>query len=84
MASHIGFYGAIWDGKRVRVEPLTPLFDLSTHRMERDDRYAIASSLDALTLAACDLQAHYRALDTDARAERAPSGYYSQLQTARG
>ena len=26
-----GYYGAVWDGKRIRVEPLTPIFDLSTH-----------------------------------------------------
>jgi len=80
----MGFYGAIWDGDRVKVEPLTPLFNLSTHRMEQDDRFAIASSLDALVAAAHNLTTHYQALDTEARANHVPSDYYSRLQKARG
>ena len=83
-ASYMGFYGAIWDGDRVKVEPLTPLFDLSVHEMECDDRYTIASSLDALILAVRDLQVHYQALDAEARVNHAPLGYYSRLQKARG
>ena len=30
----MGFYGAAWDGERVRVEPLSPRFDLAIHRKE--------------------------------------------------
>ena len=39
----MGFYGAAWDGERVRVEPLSPRFDLAIHRKERNARHAIAS-----------------------------------------
>ena len=48
-----GFYGAAWDGRRVRVEPLTPLFNLSTHWKERKARNAIASSLLGCICCSC-------------------------------
>ena len=71
----MGFYGAIWDGACEGRAPNPSL--------RLDDRDAIASSLDAFILAARNLQAHYRALDTEARANHAPSDYYSCLQKAR-
>ncbi len=45
--SYFAFYGALWDGDRVRVEPLTPGFDLAR---ESKTRETIASSLDAFVL----------------------------------
>ncbi|KAI0252373.1 hypothetical protein BJV78DRAFT_350633 [Lactifluus subvellereus] len=85
MGSYLGFYGAAWDGVRVRVEPLTPIFDLSTHWRETKARHAIASSLDALIVAVRNIQAHYDAVEAEAKANPVPSREYDlHLQKARG
>ncbi|KAL5526108.1 hypothetical protein ACEPAG_7446 [Sanghuangporus baumii] len=43
----IGFYGCLWTGKNIHVEPLTPMHDLMVHWTDETSRNAIASSLDA-------------------------------------
>ena len=70
--SSFGFYGAAWDGERVRTEPLTPNFDLVTHWSESDARHVIASSLDALVVAVDSIQAHYKSIEAEAKAKLAP------------
>jgi hypothetical protein len=52
------FYGALWDGDRVKVESLTAGFVLATHWRERKSREAIVSSLDEFLLAVDNIQAH--------------------------
>lgn len=69
---YLGFYGAAWDGKRVRVEPLTPLFDLSTHWRETKARYVIAASLDALMVAVDSIEAHYNSIEAQAKMNPTP------------
>jgi hypothetical protein len=61
--SYLGFYGAVWDGERARVEPLTVGFDLATHWRETKAR---ASSFDALALAVQNIEAHYQRIRADA------------------
>ncbi|KAG6847753.1 hypothetical protein H0H93_006195 [Arthromyces matolae] len=60
--STFAFYGAVWNGTYVQVEPLTPTFDLSTHYMDLKGRHAIASSLDAFKEGVKRIEAHYREL----------------------
>ena len=79
--SYLAFYGALWDGDRVRVEPLTG-FDLTTHWMERKTRDTIASSFDALVLAVENIQAHYDKIEAEARVNPAPKPYNPQVQRA--
>lgn len=81
---YLGFYGAVWDGKHVRVEPLTPLFDLSTHWREANERFAIAASLDALVLAVNNIEAHYKSIEAEANVNFPPKRYDRDLQKARG
>jgi thiamine kinase-like enzyme len=82
--SHLGFYGALWDGNRVRVEPLTPIFDLSTHWREKRARHAIASALDALMAAVDNIEAHYKSIQADAKANQFQWRTTLFLQKARG
>ena len=81
----MGFYGAAWDGERVKVEPLAPGLDLATHWRERNDRHAIASCFDALVLATKNIEAQYRSIkaDADALANQVYSAYDPHIQTAR-
>ena len=58
----MGFYGAVWDGDRAKVEPLGPLLDLTAHWMEEGDRGAMASYFDAFVLATENIQAHYESI----------------------
>jgi len=83
--SYLGFYGAVWDGKRARVEPLTPIFDLSTHWKETKARWTIAASLDAFMVAANSIEAHYKSIEAEAKVNPTPpEGYNLDLQKARG
>ncbi|TFK50474.1 hypothetical protein OE88DRAFT_1808792 [Heliocybe sulcata] len=84
MGSYMGFYGAAWDGRCVKVEPLTPLFDLSTHWKERKARYAMAASLDALVAAISNITAHYRSIVTDATENPQSSEADPRVEKARG
>ncbi|KAF8346740.1 hypothetical protein F5887DRAFT_1158236 [Amanita rubescens] len=85
MGSYLGFYGAVWDGKRVRVEPLTHIFDLSTHWKETKARWTIAASLDAFMVAANSIEAHYKSIEAEAKVNPTPpEGYNLDLQKARG
>ncbi|KAF8339438.1 hypothetical protein F5887DRAFT_979972 [Amanita rubescens] len=84
MGPYLGFYGAVWDGKRVRVEPLTPLFDLSTHWRETKARCAIAASFDALMIAVNSIEAHYNSIEAEANVNSPPERYDRDLQKARG
>ena len=79
----MGFYGAAWDGERVKVEPLAPGLDLATHWRERNGRHAIASCFDALVVATEHIQVHYRSIEAEARANQAHSAYDPHIQTAR-
>jgi hypothetical protein len=58
----MGFYGAVWDGDRAKVEPLGPLLDLTTHWMEEGARDAMASYFDAFVLATENIRAHYETI----------------------
>ena len=80
--SYFAFYGALWDGDRVRVESLTSV-DLATHWRESKTREAIASSLDALMLAVENIQAHYNEIEAEAHVNPAPKPYNRHLQKAR-
>ncbi len=80
--SYFAFYGALWDGDRVRVESLTPSFDLATHWRESKTRKAIASSFDALILAVENIQAHYNKIEAEAHVNPAPKPYNCRLQKA--
>ncbi|PFH48308.1 hypothetical protein AMATHDRAFT_42357 [Amanita thiersii Skay4041] len=85
MGVYFGFYGAVWDGTRVRVEPLTPLFDLSTHLREINTRFAMAATLDALRVAVDSINAHYNLIEAKAKANPIlPKAYDPDLQKARG
>ncbi|KAF8349607.1 hypothetical protein F5887DRAFT_1279875 [Amanita rubescens] len=85
MGSYLGFYGAVWDGKRVRVEPLTPLLDLSTHWREAKARCAMAAAFDALPAAVDSIEAHYNSIEAEARVNPTPPQVYDpDLQKARG
>ncbi|KAK1217271.1 hypothetical protein PQX77_020063 [Marasmius sp. AFHP31] len=55
-----GFYGAVWNGQLVQVEPLAPIFDLTANPMDERARHAFASSLDAFMEGVSRIQAHYR------------------------
>jgi uncharacterized membrane protein (GlpM family) len=55
-------------GGRIRVDPLTPTFDLSTHRTYEALRNTIAFSLDAFIAAVASIKDHYRAIKTQAHA----------------
>ncbi|KAK1224751.1 hypothetical protein PQX77_012335 [Marasmius sp. AFHP31] len=55
-----GFYGAIWNGQVVQVEPLTPIFDLTADPLDERARHAFASSLDALIEGVASIEKHYR------------------------
>ncbi|KAK1227057.1 hypothetical protein PQX77_009967 [Marasmius sp. AFHP31] len=55
-----GFYGAIWNGQVVQVEPLTPIFDLTADPLDERARHAFASSLDAFIEGVTRIEAHYR------------------------
>ncbi|KAG6884517.1 hypothetical protein C0993_010440 [Termitomyces sp. T159_Od127] len=63
IGSRIGFYGSIWDGQRLRVEPLTRAFDLTTNFREKRERDEMASTLDALTEAVTRIQEHHSSIE---------------------
>src|SRR5260221_11608789 len=65
--SSMRFYGAAWDGERVKVGPLAPGLDLATHWKERNARYAIASCFDAFIVATENIQAHYKSIEAAAQ-----------------
>jgi hypothetical protein len=78
-------YGAVWDGMRVRVEPLTPIFDLSTHWRGTKARHAIPSSLDPLMDGVRNIQSHHDEIEAEAKANPLSSEAYDRgLQKARG
>jgi thiamine kinase-like enzyme len=66
----------------VRVESLTPCFDLATHWRESKTRNAIASGLDALKLAVENIRNHYNKIKAEALVNPAPKAY-NHLQKAR-
>jgi serine/threonine protein kinase len=80
--SLLRFYGAAWDGERVKVEPLVPGLELATHWKERSARNAIASCFDAFVLAIENIQAHYGSIEAAAQANQAHLKY--NFQEARG
>jgi hypothetical protein len=80
---HFAFYGAVWDGERVRVESLIRPLDLATHWMESESRSEMASSFDALMLAVNNIQAHYEKIKAEAHATPAPKPYNQRLQKSR-
>jgi len=84
MGSLLGFYGAAWDGNRVRVEPLTHMYDLWDHGKEMSTTYAIASALDALMAAVDNIEAHYKSIQADAKTNPTSVENDSLLQKARG
>jgi hypothetical protein len=72
MGTYLGFYSAVWDGKRIRVKPLTPLFDLSTHWIETKDRCMITASFNALMVAINSIEAHYNSIKAKANMNSPP------------
>lgn len=80
----MGFYGAAWDGERVRVEPLSLRFDLATHWKEGNARYVIASCFDAFVIATETIQAHCGSIYAEALTNLPPPQYDRRLQKARG
>jgi len=81
--SYFAFYGAAWDGERVRVESLICPLDLATHWMESKSRAEMASSFDALVLTVNDIHAHYKKINAEAHATPAPKPYNQHLQKSR-
>ncbi|KAI0289256.1 hypothetical protein BC826DRAFT_1107124 [Russula brevipes] len=84
MGSLLGFYGAAWDGNRVRVEPLTHMYDLWNHGKEMSTTYAIASALDALMAAVDNIEAHYHSIEAEANEKPVPRKNDPRPQKARG
>jgi hypothetical protein len=84
VGSYLEFYGAVWDGNRMRVEPLAPLFDLSIDWREKSARNAIASALDALMAAVDNIQAHYESIEANAKASPSPMVIDPRARKARG
>src|SRR5260221_10507271 len=76
------FYGAAWSGERVKVDPLAPGLDLTTHWKEVDTRPAIPSCFDALVDAIANIQAHYEPLDAEDRAIQPRSEYELHVHNA--
>ncbi|CAG8577015.1 12384_t:CDS:2 [Acaulospora colombiana] len=62
LGTDMGFYGCLWTGKELFVEPLTPLYHLTTSWLEETDRKVIASSLDAFLEVTKKLRDHYSEL----------------------
>jgi hypothetical protein len=60
----IAFYGCLWTGEHLHVEPLTPSYDLTTHWTNEIARNAIASSLDAFNNTIRRLEGYYKTLDS--------------------
>ncbi|KAG6877125.1 hypothetical protein C0993_010077 [Termitomyces sp. T159_Od127] len=60
--TQVGFYGAVWDGLHIRVEPLTRGFDLTTPWKEKQGRYEMASILDALVETTKFIENHYASI----------------------
>jgi hypothetical protein len=67
--SYLGFYGCVWDGMRIRADPLTPMFDLTAHSKDNMLRRDIASSLDAFLLAVNTIENFYLTMNTKACAD---------------
>lgn len=56
----LGFYGAVWDGRVIRVEPLMPTFDLSTQPMDMDVKAGnTIACLDTFMEVTANITAHY-------------------------
>ncbi|KNZ82334.1 hypothetical protein J132_00149 [Termitomyces sp. J132] len=73
--SKLSFYAAIWDGQRVKVEPLCRGIDLTANWNELHARYEVAATLDALMEAVHVIQAHDALLEsTIAPVERSNLG----------
>jgi hypothetical protein len=52
-----------------RIDSLTPLFDLMTHRRDEKGRKAIASSLDALIETVTHIEGRYSKIEAEAKAK---------------
>ncbi|KXN93307.1 hypothetical protein AN958_00231, partial [Leucoagaricus sp. SymC.cos] len=83
MGTHLEFYGATWDGMRVRAEPLTGSLQLATHEMETAARNVMASTLDAFVVAVENIQVHYNSIEAKAKASLGLSEHYSRINQAR-
>jgi len=59
VGSFLAFYGCLWTGLRIAVEPLTPWYDLTTHWTDEAGRRAIAASLSAFINTVKRLEDHY-------------------------
>ena len=59
VGSSLAFYGCLWTGTQIFVEPLIPSYDLTTHSAEEAGRRAIASSLSAFMNITKRLETHY-------------------------
>ncbi|KAI0251667.1 hypothetical protein BJV78DRAFT_1125953 [Lactifluus subvellereus] len=55
----LAFYGCLWTGLRIVVEPLTPWYDLTTHWTDEAGRLSIAAGLSAFMNTVRRLEAHY-------------------------
>ncbi|KAL5495933.1 hypothetical protein ACEPAI_1397 [Sanghuangporus weigelae] len=62
LGSFLGFYGCLWTGKNIHVEPLTPMHDLTVHWTDEISRNAIASSLDAFKRTIERIEEYYESL----------------------
>ncbi|KAG6887588.1 hypothetical protein C0992_011645 [Termitomyces sp. T32_za158] len=62
MGTQIWFYGSIWDGQRVRVEPLTRGLDLTINYREKRERDEMAAALDALVETTAYIREHYKVI----------------------
>src|ERR1700761_8184563 len=78
---YIGFYGCLLTGKKVHVEPLTPLFDLTTPHHNDFARETIAAALNAFLLTVPKLTDHFNILDKNLvmqdRSFPHPTSYHS-------
>lgn len=57
----LGFYGAIFDGNRIRVEPLTSVFNLTAPLQDQTVK-TLASAIDGFLAAVGHIQHHYNTL----------------------
>ena len=58
----LGFYGCVWNGHQVRVEPLSFTYDLDMHANACDLRLAAASALNAFLQTVKRIEDHYSGL----------------------
>ncbi|KAN0069950.1 hypothetical protein V8E54_012256 [Elaphomyces granulatus] len=67
VGTQIGFYCCVWTGQNILVEPLTPIYDLTTHWTDEKMRQQIAVALGAVLKTIPTLNQHYQRINESPR-----------------